>query len=122
MKEIKLDFDNKVKVSLTFFANNSYEKVFHVTKGDADYDFAGVTEIYFLVKPDLNSTQKVIELKLTTGDIEISTGYMKLKFPASVTNQKPGNYKCVELIVTSGTLERTWWAGGECIIAKRGKD
>ena len=120
MKTIGLDFDQEAKVSLRFFEKNHYEKLFHVTKNGLDYTWPDVTEVILLVKKDLGAIP-AMELKLSTGDIELSPGYMKLKLPAAKTSIEPGTYKTVLLlIVFNGTKDRIWWHGGECEVKKRG--
>lgn len=121
MKDILLDFDGEAKVKIKLYEHNHYEKVFHVTKGGVDYTWPNVTEMVLLVKPDVKSAVKTIELKLSAGDIVLTPGYMKLILPAAKTNVAPGTYKSVELmIVFSNTKPRIWWAGGECEVKTRG--
>ena len=120
MRAITLDFDNEAKVNLSFFAGNYYEKVFHVTKGGVDYDWANVTEIILQVKSTTDSADKIIELKLSNADFVLTTGYMVMKLPTTKTDVEPGEYKSVELlIIFSSTKPRTWWSGGVCKARKR---
>jgi len=120
MKEVNLDFDGEVKVSLKLFEKNTYEKIFHVTKNGVDYTWPNVTEIVLQIKKEIKAIP-TIELKLSSGDIVLTNGYMTLKMPALKTTVPPGDYKSVTLmIVFSDTKQRIWWHGGECNIKVRG--
>ena len=120
MKTINLDFDQEAKVSLKLFEKNHYEKLFHVTKNGIDYTWPDVTEVILQVKKDIGAVPE-IELKLSSGDIALSPGYMLLKLPASKTTIQPGTYKTVLLLMQfSNTKDRIWWHGGECVVKKRG--
>jgi len=105
-----LDFDNVIKTPVSFYKGNHYDKTFHVTKNGIDYNWDGVEDIIVLARKDKKSITNVLELKKSSGDIEISTGYMTWHLTATKTNIEPGDYDCFEVVIIfTGGKVRLWW-------------
>lgn len=112
MPPLILDFDQPLRHTAMFYAGNHYDKTFLVKKNGVDYDWANVTEIIVLAKKEKKSTDKVLELKLSAGEITISTGLMIWHLTTSKTDIEPGEYGCFEVVlVFSNTKPKIWWDG-----------
>jgi len=115
-----LDFDNEIKTPVMFYAGNHYDKTFLVKKNGIDYDWANVTEIIVTAKSEKKSATSILELKLSAGDIGITTGVMTWHLTTVKTTIEPGEYKCFEMVVIfSATKPKVWW-DSRLIVKRRG--
>lgn len=115
---IILDFDQPLNVKLIFYQGNYYRKTYLVKKKLADgtlvdYDWANVTELILEIKKDKRDIDKVLELKKSTGEIEISPGLLIITFSVEKTSAvEPGDYKSTELVILfENTKPKIWWDG-----------
>ncbi len=117
-----LDFDNEIKTPVMFYAGNHYDKTFLVKKDGVDYDWANVTEIIVTAKSDKKSTNKILELKKSAGDIEITTGVMIWHLTTSKTDIEPAEYKCFEMVVIFSTTKPKVWWDSKLTVRRRGTE
>ncbi|MBI1936650.1 MAG: hypothetical protein HYS25_00855 [Ignavibacteriales bacterium] len=115
-----LDFDNSLSVHLVLRQGDHYDRVFIVKKNGVSFDWVNVTEIILEVKETKKSTEKIIELKLSTGEIEISPGQMTWHIPSSKTDIKAGEYKSIELLIVYSNTKPKLWFDGKCTVMTRG--
>lgn len=115
-----LNFDKAINVHLILRQGDSYDKTFLVIRNGVDYDWAGVSDIIMEVKKTKTSSDKVIELKRSTGEIETTTGQMIWHLSPAKTNVEPAEYSSFELLVLFNTGKPKLWIDGACTIKPRG--
>lgn len=114
-----LNFDQSIPVHLIIRQGDSYDKTFLVKKNGNDYDWANVTNIILEIKKSKSSEEKIIEIKQSTGKIEISTGQMIFHLLPEITDVEPGEYNSLELLVLFESTKPKLWFDGTCTVKPR---
>jgi len=114
-----LNFDQSVPVHLILRQGDHYDKTFLVKKNGINYDWANVTDIILEIKKSKSSDDKIIEIKKSTGEIEIGAGQMTFHLSPVITDIEPGDYSSLELLILFDSSKPKLWFDGTCTIKPR---